>query len=257
MEAGLYLSGTSALHRADPRLKIAGVVGLSILITTINQVGLICLTIGILVLLGLNQIPLKAFKSVFYAVLFIGSFYALVLSWNWSDAWRFWQGEWSKEGLLQATIIIWRISLVFVITRAFVGVTLPSEQGVGIAYFFTPFYRFSPIVADLALLITLTLRFIPLLVEDGSLLYKARIAKGGIPLSLPKRIMELASLLLPLLLLTLRRAEELAENLVARGYISGGYRVLGTKEWERSDTVWAFILSVWGIMSLVLDIMFM
>lgn len=255
MEVGLYLPGTSALHRADPRLKIAGVVGLSILITSTNPVGLMCLTIGALVLLGVNPIPLKIFKAVFYALLLIASFYVLMLGWNWSDTWRFWQGDWSREGLFQALIIIWRIGLIFIITRAFIAVTLPSEQGVGIAYFFTPFYRLHPIVADLALLITLTLRFIPLLVEDASLLYKARIAKGGTPSSLPKKVIELAFLLLPLLLLTLRRAEELAENLVARGYISGGYKVLGTKEWGHEDTVGAFILSVWGILSLVLDIM--
>lgn len=253
MEVGLYLSGESALHKADPRLKIGGLVGLGFLITAAKPFGLISLSMGLLILIFLSHIPLREFKAVALAGLFLGSFYILILGWNWTETWRFWEGNWSRDGLIQALLINWRIGLVFIFTRIFSAVTLPSEQGIGIAYFFTPMYRFTPKAADFALLITLTLRFIPLLIEEASLLYKARVAKGGLPSSRVKKLLELASFLVPLLLLTLRRAEELADNLVARGYISGGYRVLGTKEWGSEDSWGVFIFVLWGIGTLVLS----
>lgn len=253
MEIGLYLPGESAIHKADPRLKIGGLVGLGFLITTAKPLGLMSLTVGLLIILVLSHIPLREFKAVAMAGLLLGSFYILILGWNWTETWRFWEGHWSRDGLLQALLIDWRIGLVFIFTRIFTAVTLPSEQGIGIAYFFTPFYRFTPKVADFALLITLTLRFIPLLVEEASLLYKARVAKGCLPSSRVKKLLELASLLVPLLLLTLRRAEELADNLVARGYISGGYRVLGTKEWGGKDSWGVFALVLLGTGTLILN----
>lgn len=256
MEVGLYLPGESALHQADPRLKIGGLVGLGFLITAVKPQGLMSLTVGLLALLALSHIPLREFKAVALAGLFLGSFYILILGWNWTETWRFWEGHWSQEGLIQALIINWRIGLVFLFTRIFTAVTLPSEQGIGIAYFFTPFYQFTPKAADFALLITLTLQFIPLLIEEASLLYKARVAKGCLPSSRVKILIELASFLVPLLLLTLQRAEELADNLVARGYISGGYRVLGTKEWERRDTWGVSLLFAWGIGTLIIDILY-
>lgn len=253
MEIGLYLPGESVIHQADPRLKIGGLVGLGFLITAAKPLGLISLTAGLLILLLLSHIPLEEFKAVLLAGLLLGSFYILILSWNWSETWHFWEGHWSRQGLILALLINWRISLVFIFTRIFTAVTLPSEQGSGIAYFFTPFYRFTPKVADFALLITLTLRFIPLLIEDASLLYKARVAKGCLPSGRIKKLFELASFLVPLLLLTLRRAEEVADNLVARGYMSGGYRVFGTKEWGSEDTWGVLILAVWVMATLILN----
>jgi energy-coupling factor transport system permease protein len=256
MEVELYLPGNSILHQADPRLKIGGLVSLGILITAMDSWGLLSITIGLLLLMVYSHMPLKTYQSVMYATFVMGLFYLLILGWNWTESWFFWRGHWSQMGILQALRIIWRIGLVFLFTRIFAGVTSPSEQGIGIAFLLKPFYRLTPKAADFALLITLTLRFIPLLIEEASLLYKARVAKGSYPSSYIKKLMELASFLVPLLLLTLRRSEELAENLVARGYTSGGYRVLGTKEWENRDSWGIVILMVWEIGTLILDNLF-
>lgn len=249
----LYLPGNSPLHKADPRLKVGGLVGLGFLMTSVEVRGLLVLTWGFLLLLWASRIPYKAIGAVFKASILLGCFYTLLLGWVWSDSWHFWTGYWSLAGVIQGLMLGWRILLVFLLTRIFTAVTLPTEQGFGIAYFFTPFNRFSNKAADFALLITLTLRFIPLLIEEAGSLYKARLAKGGLPSSWIRRVKELVSLLLPLLRITLRRAEELAESLMARGYVSGGYRVLEMKEWERVDTWGAALLVLWGIIALVVD----
>ncbi|MGE4272549.1 MAG: energy-coupling factor transporter transmembrane protein EcfT [Desulfitobacterium sp.] len=249
----LYLPGESSLHKADPRLKIGGLVGLGLLMTTVEWGGLLALTIAFIIVLGVSHMPPKAFQAVLKATLLLGTFYTLMMGWSWGEGWRFWEGHWSSEGVRQGLMMGWRILLVFLLTRIFTAVTLPSEQGVGIAFFVAPFSRFTDKAADFALLITLTLRFIPLLLEEAGLLYKARLAKGSLPSSLPGKVQDLAFLLLPLLRITLRRAEELAENLVARGYVSGGYRVLSTKAWECSDTWGAIFLVLCGIIAIVID----
>lgn len=248
----LYVAGTSPLHRADPRLKILGILALGFLITTVNIGGLVSISIGLLVLIRLSGLGIKSMLVVIKAGFLLGGFYILVMGWTW-EGWTFWQGDWSYTGLLAGAIMAWRILLVFILTRIFTGVTSPSEQGIGIAYLFTPLYPFTKKAADFALLLTLTLRFIPLLLEEGALLYKARLAKGSFPTSWGGKVQEITRLLFPLLRITLKRAEELGENLLARGYVSGGYRVLSTKEWDQKDTIGAVLIFIWGGITLALN----
>ncbi|NMA68261.1 MAG: energy-coupling factor transporter transmembrane protein EcfT, partial [Desulfitobacterium sp.] len=225
---------------------------LGFLITTVNISGLISISIGLLILIRISEMGIKSISRVIKAGIFLGGFYILVMGWTW-EGWTFWQGNWSYEGLLAGVIMAWRILLVFILTRIFTGVTSPSEQGIGIAYLFTPFYPLTKKAADFALLLTLTLRFIPLLLEEGAMLYKARLAKGSLPTNWGGKVQEITRLLFPLLRITFRRAEELGENLLARGYVSGGYRVLATKEWDQKDTIGVVLILIWGTLTLVLN----
>lgn len=149
--------------------------------------------------------------------------------------------------------MLWRIAVLFGLTRLFAAVTPPLEQGLGIAYFCLPFRRFTAKAADFALLVTLTLRFIPLLIEEASLLGKARAAKGIASKQWVVRVMELADFLLALLLLSLRRAEETADNLTARGYVSGQYRSAHIWQWRRRDSWGVVVAGLAGIMLLLLS----
>jgi energy-coupling factor transport system permease protein len=142
-------------------------------------------------------------------------------------------------------ILLWHIALIFIITRLFIAITPPLEQGVGIAYFFTPLLRIYPKVADFVLILTLTLRFVPLLMEEAQLLGKARVLKGAWPTSQFHKVIAVGRLIPPLLILSLRRADELAENLLARGYTSGTYQSVSFGEWTRSDQRGLYLLILW------------
>lgn len=142
--------------------------------------------------------------------------------------------------------------MVFGLTRLFTAVTMPLEQGSGIAYFMNPLICITPKAADFALLLTLTLRFIPLILEEATLIWKVRALKGEWPSSWFGRSRELIQLFVPLILLSLRRAEELAENLMLRGYASGNYRTLMMHERSLKDRVGMVILGVWVLIILVL-----
>jgi len=177
----------------------------------------------------------------------MGLFYGLAAGWVWPETGAIWHGHWSLNGLEQAFYMLWRLTLVFALTRLYTAVTMPLDQGLAIAYFFNPLIRITPKAADFALLLTLTLRFIPLIMEEAASIWKARTLKSEWPSTWLKRSGELIQLIVPLILLSLRRAEELAENLMSRGYASGNYRTIILHEWNAGDYVGVLIVVVWGL----------
>ena len=239
------------LHGLDPRLKVGGLAVISLLITMTRWQGLAITSIALLGLVLLSRTPLKEFRSLIVVLVWMGLFYGLATGWVWPENRAFWYGHWSRDGLAQALKMLWRIALLFGLTRIYTAVTRPLEQGLGIAYFFNPLIRLTPKASDFALLLTLTLRFIPLIVEEAALIWKVRTLKGEWPSSWLKRSRELIQLIVPLILLSLRRAEELAENLMSRGYGSGNYRTLIFHERTSWDFVGVLIVGVWGMLLLI------
>ena len=248
----LYCSGNSLLHRLDPRIKVAGLAVLSLLTTVTHWKGLALSSFAVMLLAIFNRIPPKVFRSLIIVVLWMGLFYGFAAGWTWPEGSFFWQGYWSKEGLMLAWNMIWRLGLIFALTRLYTAVTMPLEQGLSIAYFFNPLIRIMPKAADFALLLTLTLRFIPLIIEEASMIWKARILKGRWPTAKLKQSWEIIELIVPLILLSMRRAEELAENLMLRGYTSGSYRTLIFHERVSGDYWGIGVIGLWGALLILL-----
>lgn len=240
------------LHRLDPRLKVAGLALVSLLMTVTGWLGLALNSFALLGLVLLSRTPLKIYRSLLVVILWMGLFYGLAAGWVWPANRAVWYGHWSPEGLVQAAFLLWRMVLVFGLTRLFTAVTMPLEQGMGIAYFLNPLIRITPKAADFALILTLTLRFIPLIIEEATQIWKVRVLKLEWPSSWVKRSWEFIQLIVPLILLSLRRAEELAENLILRGYGSGNYRTLILYERTSKDRLGVVILGAWGLILWIL-----
>lgn len=239
------------MHRLDPRLKVGGLAVISLLITITQWRGLVLSTVALLGLVFVSRTPLKIYYSLIMVFVWTGLFYGLVTGWVWPESNAFWLGHWSISGLAQAVDILWRIVVIFGLTRLYTAVTLPLEQGMGIAYFFNPLIRITPKATDFALLLTLTLRFIPLIAEEASLIWKVRALKSQWSRSWIKRSWEIIQLFIPLILLSLRRAEELADNLMFRGYGSGNYQTLSLDAQTSGDRLGVLITLVWGILLLI------
>lgn len=214
--------------------------------------GLVLTSLALFGLVALSRTSLTIYRSLIVVLVWMGIFYGLAAGWVWPENRAVWEGHWSLNGFRQAADMLWRIALVFGLTRLYTAVTMPLEQGMGIAYFFNPLIRITPKAADFALMLTLTLRFIPLIVEEAALIWRARALKSDWPHSWFKQSWELIQLIVPLILLSLRRAEELAENLLSRGYGSGSYRTLILHERTSMDVVGVLIIGVWGILLLIL-----
>lgn len=220
--------------------------------TTTRWQGLGLTSFALFGLVVVSRTPLKIYRSVIVVLVWMGLFYGLAAGWVWPEDSAVWNGHWSLSGLIQAADMLWRIALMFGLTRLYTAVTQPLEQGLGIAYFFNPLIRITPKAADFALMLTLTLRFIPLIVEEAVLIWKVRTLKSEWPNSWVKKSWELIQLIVPLILLSLRRAEELAENLMARGYGSATYHTLILHERTSQDLVGVIIIGIWGALLLIL-----
>lgn len=240
------------MHHLDPRVKVGGLAFLSLLLTLTQWQGLALSSFIFLGIVGFSRIPLRIYRSLIVVLVWMALFYGLATGWVWPENRAIWDGYWSLSGFVQAADMLWRIALVFGLTRLYTAVTMPLEQGMGIAYFFNPLIRITPKAADFALMLTLTLRFIPLIVEEALLIWKARTLKGEWSQSWFKQSWELIQLIIPLILLSLRRAEELAENLMARGYGSGNYHTLLLHERTTEDIIAVISIGVWGVMLLIL-----
>ena len=240
------------LHQLDPRVKVGGLAFLSLLMTMTRWQGLALTSLALLGLVAFSRTSLKIYRSLIVVLVWMGFFYGLAAGWVTPENGAVWYGHWSVGGFVQAADMLWRIALVFVLTRLFTAVTMPLEQGMAIAYFFNPLIRITPKAADFALMLTLTLRFIPLIVEEAVLMWKARVLKTEWPQSWVKQSREFIQLIVPLILLSLRRAEELAENLMSRGYGSGNYRTLILHERTSQDLIGVLIIGVWGVLLIIL-----
>lgn len=240
------------LHRLDPRVKVGGLAVVSLILTVTGWQGLALTSLALIGLMLMSRTPLKIYRSLIVVLLWMGLFYGLAAGWVWSETGAMWDGHWSLDGLEQAFYMLWRLVLVFALTRLYTAVTMPLDQGVAIAYFFNPLIRITPKAADFALLLTLTLRFIPLILEEATFIWKARTLKSEWPSSWLKRSWEIIQLIVPLMLLSLRRAEELAENLMSRGYGSGKYRMLILHEWNYGDYLGVLIIGFWGLLLYIL-----
>lgn len=242
----------SVLHRLDARLKVGALAWLTLWIGWGQWEGLLLSSLGVMGLIQLSRFSWKRFRSTLIVLGWLGIFYGLAAGWVITGGWSFWEGYWSIPGLQFAGLMIWKIGIIFLLTQLFIEVTSPVEQGLGITFIMSPFLKLTPKAADILLLITLTLRFIPLIIEEGKSIWRSRLLKGARPKTLIAKSIDLARLILPLLLLVLRRAEEVGENLLARGYTQGNYRSVSYEEWKRVDSHAMVILALWTVALILL-----
>ena len=124
------------------------------------------------------------------------------------------------------------------VTTALTATTKPLDLTLGIEDLLQPFARFHVPSHEIAMLISIALRFIPDLIEETQRIMKAQTSRG-VDLkegSLKEKIMAILSLIVPLFVSAFQRAEDLANAMEARGYAPGEkrtrYKVLKMKYYD-------------------------
>jgi len=223
---GQFFPGKSVLHRLDPRVKILAVFLNTVMIFVINNFpGLILNFLQVFIIILLSNINLKNyFKNIkmimmliiFTAVLniFYGkgeaifSFYFLKITW---------------QGINNSIFIALRIiSLVF-ISSAFTFTTSPTDITDALERLMKPLKFFKIGVHEIAMIMTIALRFVPTLLEETEKIMNAQKARGANLESgnLTKRIKSLIPILIPLFVSSFRRAYDLAMAMECRCYQGG------------------------------------
>jgi energy-coupling factor transporter transmembrane protein EcfT len=211
-----YFPGRSLFHRWDARCKLPG---LFILTLSLVNMGWESLGLFSVILAGAVYkagIPFRAMlkeaRSWGFFLLIIFLVQALFTPGN--DTSAAGNLSFSLESLHAGGITVWRLALILAFAALFTSVTKPGDLQNAILWFLRPF-PFLP-ARKIALMVTLTLRFLPLILDQAEEIRTATRARLGNASRNPLRRAKL--LVLPLVRRSLLRADDIALALAARGY---------------------------------------
>ena len=248
---GRYIPADSVLHRMDPRSKLVLIFLFVCVVFLANNV----LTYGTLlvytlIMLSLSKISMRFIMSGLKPVLWLVVFTLLLhlfltkegnllFQWGWIEIY--------EEGLKQGLFISLRFFLLILMTSLLTLTTTPIEITDGLEELLGPLKRIKFPVHELALMMSISLRFIPTLMQETDKIMKAQSARGvdftGGPVK--DRVKAIIPLLIPLFISSFKRAEELAIAMEARGYRGGEgrtkYRQLN---WGVRDTSMLIVLGL-------------
>jgi energy-coupling factor transport system permease protein len=247
---GRYVPADSVVHRMDPRSKLIIIfLFVCIIFLANNWVTYVLIGIYTLLMLGLSRIPFRflyaGLKPVIWLVLFTLVLQVLFTQQG-SLLYKIGPLKIYDEGLKQGIFISMRFFLLILMTSLLTLTTTPIEITDGIETLLHPLKKVHFPVHEMALMMSISLRFIPTLMQETDKIMKAQMARGVEFASGPykERMKAVIPLLIPLFVSSFKRAEELAIAMEARGYRGGEgrtkYRQLS---WKMVDSLQILLLA--------------
>ena len=224
---GQFFPGDSLVHRLDPRTKI--VLTLAMIVCVFLSQGfigfalilaftlLVCRSTGI----GLKFI-VRGLKPILYIVILTFAL-NLFFQTNGTVLWRWKFLRITEEGLRRALYMAIRLMLLVVVSQLLTLTTSPIALTDGLEALMKPLKRIRFPAHEIAMMMSIALRFIPTLMEEADKIMKAQQARGADFESggLLRRAKAMVPLLVPLFVSAFRRADELAMAMEARCYRGG------------------------------------
>ncbi|NLA10648.1 MAG: energy-coupling factor transporter transmembrane protein EcfT [Firmicutes bacterium] len=253
---GSYLPGDSFLHRADPRFKmLLLLLFLAVLFLVKTFAGLGLLLLLLLLLMTAGRIPLRylagGLRPLSYIVLFTVIVYffftkgGLVLL-------RLGPLTVEQAGVTAGLFMILRLTGLVFISMLLTLSTTPLALAQAMEYFMKPLARIGFPAGEVAMVMTIALRFIPTIAEESQRLLRAQMARGAdFEGGFFRRARKFAPLMVPLFIGAFRRADELAVAMEARGYRIGALRTQ-MREASASPADWAALLLALLLLAAVL-----
>ena len=227
---GQYFPGNSVVHKLDPRVKIIlTLLYITALFIVVNFKGYIVFGLFTFITIFISTIPPKFVLKGLRPVLFIIVLTALVNMFMTRDGVVLF--EWgplrpTDKGVEMAIFMVLRLLFLIMGTSVLTLTTSPILLTDGIEKLLNPFKKIGVPAHELAMMMTIALRFIPTLLEETDKIMKAQMARGADFESgnLLKRAKGLVPLLVPLFISAFRRADELATAMESRCYRGGEQR---------------------------------
>jgi energy-coupling factor transport system permease protein len=248
---GKYIPGQSLIHRLDPRVKLA-LIFLYVFVVFLanNVVSYSLLFVYALIPLIFSRVPIRYVLSGLKPVLWIFLFTFLLHVLTTKEGALLFKAGWFsiyEKGLEQGIFISLRFFVIIIMTTLLTLTTTPIEITDGMEALLHPFKKVGLPVHEIALMMSISLRFIPTLMEETEKIMKAQSSRGtdfaGGPIK--DRLKAVVSLLVPLFISAFKRAEDLAIAMEARGYQGGeGRTKFRQLLWQRKDTFALFSLLV-------------
>lgn len=220
---GQYYPGHSIVHNLDPRAKLLVVPLIAAAALMANgTLGYLAAALPVITALVVAKIPLRALLRgmKFLWIILTISFILHAISHPGETIWEWTIFIVTREGLMNGFKLVYRLTLLVVTGMLLTMTTTPVNLTGGLERLLGPFKRIGIPAHELAMMMTIALRFVPTLLEEAETITKAQQARGGSIASgsFSQRIKASIALLVPLLAGSLRRAEELATAMEARCY---------------------------------------
>lgn len=259
---GQYYPVDSVIHKLDPRVKLLGtLIFLITLFISNNFIGYIVAACFLASMIWISKVPfsymVKGMKAIVFILLF--SVVMNLFMTPGETLVAFWKLTITKEGLRMAVMMAVRLSFLIIGSSIMTLTTTPNnltdglEKGLG-------FLKVIKVpVHEISMMMSIALRFIPILMEETDKIMKAQIARGADFESgnLMKRAKSLIPLLVPLFVSAFRRANDLATAMEARCYRGGDGRTkMKPLKYKKQDAIAYLILAVYLGIIITLRIFF-
>ncbi|MTI60547.1 MAG: energy-coupling factor transporter transmembrane protein EcfT [Firmicutes bacterium] len=247
---GQYIPGDSPVHSLDSRIKIIITILLITALFFINQfLGFGIFFVFIIFVIFLSRLPvmrvIKGLKPIFFLIILTFLLHIFLTKggrviWEW----HFISIE--EEGLFTGLFMVSRILLLIMFTSLLTLTTSPLQLTDGIESLLNPLKRFGVPAGELAMMMTIALRFIPTLLEEAEKIMKAQMARGADFESgnIIQRAKNLIPLLVPLFISAFRRADDLALAMESRCYHGGEGRTRLHQLQIKPNDIIALIISI-------------
>ncbi len=223
---GQYYPSESVIHRLDARIKFIGTIAYVIALFLFDTFwGFLPALFWLGMIIVLSDIPLrfiaKGLKPILFLLIFLALFNLFLTPGEVIAEW--WIFKITDKGLENAGFMALRLMLLVIGSSLMTYTTTPSQLTAGMESLFKPLGVFKVPVHEVAMMMSIALRFIPILLEETDKIMKAQQARGADFESgnIFKRAKALIPVLVPLFVSAFRRAGELAEAMEARCYHGG------------------------------------
>ncbi len=225
---GQHFAGNSLVHTLDPRAKILLTITFVIMLFAVPNFGALAISaVFIVCIYAAAKIPIKviikSLKPLVPIILFTGVLNLFFMADDGEPVFSFWIINIYEQGIKFTVLISLRIIFLIAGTSLLTYTTSPISLTDAIEHLLRPFAKLRMPVHELAMIMTIALRFIPLLIEETEKIMNAQKARGAMIDSgtLKQRIKALVPVLIPLFISAFRRADELAMAMECRCYHGG------------------------------------
>ena len=226
---GQYYPTGSAIHRMDPRVKLFGTLVFLISVFAYKGiVGFAVVTLFLAGIIGISRVPFRYMVKGLRAILIlmlITALFNLFLTPG-EVLVSFWKLRITREGVVSAVRMAFRLTYLILGTSIMTRTTTPNQLTDGLEKSLAPLRRLHVPVHEISMMMSIALRFIPILIEETDKIMKAQMARGASfdEGNIIKKAKALIPLLVPLFISAFRRANDLAMAMEARCYHGGDGR---------------------------------
>ena len=263
---GQYYPADSVIHKLDPRVKLFGTLIYIISLFVFKGLpAFILAAIFLVVLIKLSKVPfsymVKGLKTIVLIMLFAAVFNLFLTPGT--KLVSFWIFTITYEGLKNAVVMMVRLIFLIIGTSLMTLTTTPNELTDGLEKALSPLEYIKVPVHEIAMMMSIALRFIPILIEETDKIMKAQMARGadfehG---NLIQKAKNMVPLLVPLFVSAFRRANDLAMAMEARCYRGGeGRTKMKPLHYQKRDrmaylTLLVYLAAVIGLRILWINVL--